>query len=275
MQRNDERYLYLPKEFRNRHDMCFSLVGQIEELITNEDFKKLKYKEISLDSETDKPLKDENILDFLQRTGRIEEHDSIIRNNIVHALIIDTCYFLQEAMSCSLKMRLSVVFSLLRKPFVYNLIVLLRINYEDNFIEKFNNSDSFDSTSISKEQKLELIKKSLENSLSLKKENCDLIFDLIFSKEEPDSIINMSERALHLSTTRNKNNSTEKQNLNFVFSTYSDNVLMWDYLYSKLPLLILYLLEVFDMSVLPVVDLNSKKLNERLEKRIKILNNVC
>ena len=274
MQRNDKRYLYLPKEFRNKHDMCFYLVGQIEELITNEDYKKLKYKKISLDSETDKPLEDEHLLDFLQRTGRIEEHDSIIRNNIVNALIIDTCYFLQEALSCSLKMRLSVVFALLRKPFVYNLIVLLRINYEDNFIEKFNNTDSFDSTSISKEQKLVLIKKSLENSLSLKIENCDLIFDLIFSKEKPDSIINMSERALHLSTTRNKNSSTEKQNLNFVFSTYSDNVLMWNYLYSKLPLLILYLLEVFDMSVLPVVDLDNKKLNERLEKRIKILNNV-
>ncbi len=276
MQNIDTKYLYLPAEFRSKHDICFSLVGQIEELIVKEEYQKLKYNTISLNNETDTLIDGEDILDFLQRTGRKKEHDLLVRNHIIHALIIDTCYFLQEALSCSLKMRLSVAFSLLRKPFVYNLIVLLRISYEDDFIDKFNNTELFDSTSISNETKIALIKKALENSLSLKTENCDLIYDLIFSKENPESIVNISEKALHLSTTRNRhnNNNTEKQNLNFIFSTYSDNLSMWNYLYSKLPLLILFLIEVLDLSVLPVINLDYNKLNERLKNRINFFNAV-
>jgi hypothetical protein len=155
------------------------------------------------------------------------------------------------------------------------LIVLLRIIYEKDFIDKFTKSELFDSTSITKEEKIWLIEKSLENSLSLKKEDSIFIFDLIFNKENPESIINMSEKALHLSTTRNPKNNTEKQNLNFIFSTYDDNLSMWNYLYSKLPLLILYLTEVFDLYVLPVTKLDTSKLNDRLKKRIRIFNNMC
>lgn len=112
-----ESYLYLPEEYWKRHDQCESIIRQIEEFITDEDYKELRIQKFDLGTgyEIDE---DENILDFLLRINKVHEHDKIIKTTIVYGLIIDVCYFLQEAISCSKKYRLSVTFSLLRKPFI-------------------------------------------------------------------------------------------------------------------------------------------------------------
>jgi len=272
MTKINDKYLYLPEKYWNHHHQCEELIKQLEELILNEDYQKLKANHVELEGENDVPFENENILDFLKRTGKEEKHDEIVRNHTVYALIIDSCYFLQEALSCSKKMRLSVTFSLLRKPFVYNLVVLLRLIYDEGFLDKFINKESFDTNYIKDEKRQELIKMSLSNSLSLNEEHMSLIFDLIFNKKISNSIVNMSEKALHLSTTRNKANKTSKKSLNFIFSTFSDNIEMWDYLYAKLPLLIMYYLEVVDSLVFEIVDLDGDKINNRLMKRFEILN---
>jgi hypothetical protein len=273
MAKLNNQYLYLPKQFWSDHERCVKLIGQIEEFVTDDKYQKLKFYPILFENEKDLPHDDENILDFLLRTGRNTEHDQIVINNIVYALVMDTCYFLQEALSCSLKMRLPVTFALLRKPLVYNLIVFLRIIYENDFIHKFNNIESFDSAYMTNDYKKELIKISTQNSKTIKEENVDLIFDIIFNKNNAESIINMSERALHLSTTKNDNNKTGKKNLNFIFSTFSNNVSMWEYLYSKLPFIFFYLIDVLDSLVLPIVDLSDKQKEDRLLKRTKIFKN--
>ena len=274
MQKLNKKYLYLPKDFWAKHKLCEELVAYIEELIIKDDYQKLKFKAIDIESKDGLPDKDEHILDFLERKGKLKERDELIRNQIIYGLIIDTCYFLQESLRCSKAMRLSVAFSLLRKPFVYNLIVFLRIIYEDDFLSKFNNEEKFDSTQLEKEDKEELIRISLSeaNLIGLREEHRDILIDLIFNKNNRESIVNLSEKALHLSTTRNKNNLTGKQNLNFIFSTYDNNVEMWDYLYSKLPLLLLYMAGVIDYAVMPIVELDKEKLNDRLMKKIKIFN---
>jgi len=218
--------------------LCFSLVSQIEEFVIDKQYDKLRCMSIPLRELDVLPIDNENLFDYLLRTNKKEEHDMFVLANIVNALLMDTCYFLQEALDCSRKMRLSVTYALLRKPFVYNLLVFLQLLYEDNFLEKFIQNESFDSTKVSNEDKKKLIRLSLRNSVSLKEENVDDIYDVIFNKKNPDSIINYSEKALHLSTTRS-DYKTEKMNLNFVFSTYSDNLLLWKHLYSKLPLLLL------------------------------------
>ncbi len=270
----DEKYLYLPKEFWDKHQLCEHLVAYVEELITNNDCQKLKCQAVNLDDKNSLPKEDEHIFDFLERIGKIKERDEIIKSQIIHGLVIDTCYFLQESLRCSKSMRLSVAFSLLRKPLVYNLIVFLRIIYEENFLFNFNNKDKFDSTYLKAEDRAELIKISLSkpNIIGLQEEDAGFLIDLIFNKKNPNSIINLSEKALHLSTTRNNNNLTGKQNLNFIFAIYSDNLAMWDYFYSKLPLLLLYLSGVIDYAVLPIVDLDEGKLNKRLKNKIDIFN---
>jgi len=272
MHSTNPKYLYLPNQFWSKHDLCFSLVSQIEEFVIDKQYNKLRYMSIPLTEHDLLPTDNENLYEYLLRTNRKEEHDMFVYANIVNALLMDTCYFLQEALDCSLKMRLSVTYALLRKPFVYNLLVFLQLLYDDEFLDKFINNESFDSTKVSNEDKKNLIRLSLKNSVSLKEENVDDIYDVIFNKKNHDSIINYSEKALHLSTTRN-DYKTEKMNLNFVFSTYNNNLSLWEYLYSKLPLLLLYLNDVLDSLVIPFVGIDDDSFHKRLLKRIDIFKN--
>ncbi|MEC3881954.1 hypothetical protein [Parapedobacter sp. 10938] len=262
-------YLFLPKEFHRKHDVCMFLIGQIEEFITDENYSDLRQKTINLDKNN--LLPNEHIFDFLIRIGKKDEHDSIVSNSVIRSLLMDVCYFIQEGLTCSLKQRLTVSFALLRKPFVYNLIVMLRLLYEEDFIDLFNTKSDFDPAAISKEDRDALIEISLTH-LTTPVFKLDDINDWIFNKALSDSIINMSDKALHLSTTRNKNNQTGAQNFNFIFSNYDDIYSQWEYIYSRMPALLLYLVQITDVLVLSAIDVDDSLFEARVIKRAAFLS---
>jgi hypothetical protein len=261
-------YLFLPEEFHKKHDVCMFLIGQIEEFIIDERYQELRQKIIQLDGNNF--FQEEHPFDFLLRVGKKDVHDSIVRNNVVNSLLIDTCYFIQEGLTCSLKQRLTVSFALFRKPFVYGLIVMLRIIYDENFIDTFNTKDDYDPAAISPDDRNLLIELSLKHLITPVFSLNDLN-DCIFNKGNPDSIINISDKALHLSTTRNKNNQTGVQNFNYIFSTYEDIYSQWEYIYRRMPALLLYLVQVVDVLVLSSIELDDSLLQERLLKRAEFL----
>lgn len=267
----DKEYLYLPKEFWKQHNQCERLINQIESFLTDSSFSDLRISKIELSSEHE-IKKDEHILDFLLRTNRVDEHDKFVTNILIDALIIDTCYFLQEALLSSKKQRLTVTFALLRKPFIYHLLVFLRIMFEEKFIEKFNSQDLFDSTRLDDGDKRVLIRLSLPCLMAAKSMTEDDIFNFIFNQENQDSIINISNKALHLSTTRNKNNKTEIQNMNMIFANPNDIKNLWSYFYRRLPILLLYYLEIIEALVFSRIDLPAEKYKQRIEERLDILS---
>lgn len=267
----DKEYLYLPKRFWKKHKQCELFVNQIEEFITNSVYDELRFQTIDLESEKD-INEGEHFLDFLLRENRIEEHDRFIKKSLVNALLMDACYFLQEAISSSKKKRLTVTFSLLRKPFVYHLPVFLRIMFDEEFIDRFNSQDSFDTTYLKESDKRELLKQSLPFLLAAKSITEDKLYDWIFNQEKQDSLINLSNKALHLSTTRNKNNKTEIQNLNFVFANQENTENLWSYIYQRLPLLLLYFVEIIETLIFNLIDLPKEIFFERIQERIKIIN---
>ena len=263
------KYLELPKEFRTSHNNCVFLINQIEEFVTDNLYDELRKQIIEIKSEKEiKP--EEHIFDFLLRTGRHKEYNEFVRNNLINGLLMDVCYFIQEALFCSLKRRLTVTFALLRKPFVYDLLVFLRIMYEDDFLDKFNNQTVFDSTSLNNNEKKYLIAKSIP-CLITKSITLNDIYDFIFSNNNPDSLINMTNKALHLSTTRNKFNTTEVQNLNFIFSNYDANLSQWEYIYNRLPLLLIYYVEIIENLIFNILDLPEEKYASRLLLRFNRL----
>lgn len=258
-------FLHLPKEFHKQHKTCEFLLYQIEDFILKDTFNGLKNQTIKLDKKTD--LSDgEHIIDYLLRTGKSNHHNEIITSHILNAIIADTCQFLQIALFSSLQQRLTVTFSLIRKPFVYNLIIILRLYLTNDFLEKFNKEDSFDTTKLPKEELIELIKAS-ENMLFTKSIKALDIYDFIFDYSNPDSLVNMSNKALHPSTTRNSNNKTEIQNINFVFSTKENHKSQWDYLYRRLPFLLLYLNEILECFVFNHLKIEDKVYTDRLTER--------
>lgn len=263
-------YLYLPNQFWNAHDVCIGLLGQLEEVMLDDDYAELKVRTIPLNNEM---IPEEmHILDFLLTTNQNEEHDMIVRDRLVTGLLTDICYFTQEAMSCSLKMRLPVCFALLRKPFVYALIIILRLLFEEKFIDRFNNEEGFDPASISPEDRLALLKGAVE-CMPIKVFQAEEINEWIFDKTYEESIINMSDMALHLTTKRNKHIVTEKQNFNFIFSQQEDILSQWELVYRRMPALILFLAQVSDILLVSAMDMSGELYNKRLLKRLMIMKN--
>lgn len=268
-------FLYLPQQFQNLHKSCEFLLYQIEDFVVKDTFKGLRVQTIQFGEEPTF-LEQEHILDYLTRNGIHDKHNEILTSNILNAIIADTCQFLQIALFASLQKRLTVTLALIRKPFVYNLLVILRLHFTADFLDKFNNSEKFDTTDLSREDIQELLKLS-ENVLISKSVNASDIYNIVFDRTDPNSIINMSNKALHPSTTQNKNNLTEIQNINFVFSTAQSIETQWDYLYRKLPLLLLYLNEVLEFIIFDHLKVNDNVYVERLTERAEFFkhNNAC
>lgn len=270
MKELDPKYLYIPESFWIQHDQCELMINQIEEFITDETYDELRVQKINLPPET-LINEEENVLDYLIRINKFEERDRLIQNTLINALLGDTCYFLQEAISCSKKKRLSVTFALLRKPLIEHLLVFLRIMFEDNFWDKFNNEASFDATKVNEENKRILIKESLQHLIAAKSFTDTELYDMIFNKDEPESLLNLSNKALHLSTTRNKNNMTDIQNLNFIFANQTDIENLWVFLYNRLPALLIYYSEVIDALIFSILELPDEVFTKRMSRRLEIL----
>lgn len=278
MKIQSDEYLYLPEEFHKTHDTCMSLIKQMEDFITNDIYKELKGLSIPINEKELDLLKNStgDIFDFLLDTNKKEEFKRLVINNLIHGLIIDNCYFLQEAFYCSKKMRLTVSFSLFRRPLVFNMVIILRLLFEDNFLEKFingkellqNKEIDFDAAKFPLNLKDLLI--ASKGNLIMNNIPGDFIYDTIYNRNISDSFINMSDKALHPVTTRNPHNKTGAMNLNFIFSTSEDIYAQWNYIYHRMPAILLYYIDLVDTLVFSNLKLNnlSQVLNERLEQRI-------
>jgi hypothetical protein len=268
-------FLYLPEKFQQYHKSCEFLLYQIEDFVVKDDYRKLRVQSLQFTKQRDF-LEGEHILDYLLRSGEHDKHREIVTSNILNALIADICQFMQIALFASLQKRLTVTFALIRKPFVYNLLVILRLYFTSDFLDRFNSEEKFDTAKLSGDDVKELLKISEEVLCSKSIKAVD-IYDIVFNPASPDSIKNMSNKALHPSTTQNKNNLTEIQNLNFVFSTENSIETQWDYLYRKLPLLLLYLNEVLEFVVFDHIKVDDKIYAERLIERANFFkhNNAC
>jgi hypothetical protein len=265
-------YRLLPERFHSSHKFCLEMTNEIEKFITDNTYIDLKTQVINIEG---KPLinKGEHILDYLLRIGENELHDKYLTKHIIHATLIDTLYFIKEALSASTKQRLTVAFALIRKPFVYNLVIILRSFFTSDFLEEFNSTDNFDTTKLHKTDLLELIELSTATLItkSITKED---IYDFIFNQEISDSLINISNKALHPSTTRNKQNLTGIQNINFIFSTKADIENQWEYFYSRLKVFIIYLVELCDFIIFQLLSLDDDFYSKRLIEREKIYKNI-
>jgi len=259
-------YAYLPKQYHDYHDTCEFLVGQLETFLLGEAFHELRRQAIELSPDVEPMEEGEYALDYLMRAGRQEEHDQLVMCHTIYGLLSDSCYFIREALDASRKRRLTVAFALLRKPFVYNLPVLLRLYLEEGFLEQFNTREDFDATSIPKQFLLELIEASCSMSVSgtLKRDD---VYNIIFNREDPHSLINMSNMALHPVTTRHWASMTGAKNLNLMFNTPKSLDSQWGYIYRKLPFLINYMLECTDMIIFGVLKLDPALYGKRMEER--------
>lgn len=264
-------YYYLPKEYHSAHKACCELVRQIEEFVTGKEYQFLRVSHAPLtENEKDKLVECGDIWDFLKKYKE-EQFYTLLKKQLVLGLLMDFCYFMQESLECSKKMRLVVSYALLRRPLVDNLKILLRILMDDEFYDKFIENDDYDPASM-KDDDLKMMLKETDKVRMSKPITGDTIYECVFDQNNPGSILNLSNRAIHPVTTRPKN-KTGAMNCNFMFVTPSDIARLWKHYYTYLPAILIFYSELFNATVFGLFkdEVDMKLYPKRIEKMVEIM----
>ncbi len=189
----------------------------------------------------------EDIFDWLQANGKLEERAEILRVVIFPAVLSDMLHFIYEALDCSQKAKLNVSFALLRKPLQENLFILESIASDPlRFAEQLSTDPRcLRATKLGgagvHAQLIDGLLKRIEGEDMF---NAKYIAQLRYEKCKDgfDGICNL---AMHLITEHPKIR-TDVLNFNFIFSGWDEKAKQWAFLYSRLPYVMAYMREVVE-----------------------------
>lgn len=258
--------VYLSENYHFSHNLAVRLYDDLVWILKDANTIKKVNVKVEFKEENDIPHKDEvDIIGWLERKGYEKEAAQIIKNNVVFAIISDVCHFIFQALDSAKRMKLTVAFALIRKPFLENLLILEQILVDqDSFLIKFKDQpEKFDPGKLKNEEKKEVIKDSLnkiKNNYFLDKE---LVFELRYDKSSPKSFYAMSNLATHLVTTRHSEFRTEKSNLNFIFSSHDEWDSQLNYFYYFVPYMLFYTTEVVDQLLYQINILDIENFKKR------------
>lgn len=264
-------FYYLPKEYQGVHKLCFELVSQIEELVVGKEYLFLRISDALLTKEEkDKVVECGDIWDFLKKYKE-EQFYTLLKKQLILGLLMDFCYFMQESLECSKKKRLVVSYAMLRRPLVDNLKILLRLLLDDEFYDNFIEKDDYDPTYMKDDDLKSLLDKT-DDMRFTKPITGSFMYECIFEKANPGSVINLSNRAIHPVTTKPWN-KTGSMNCNFMFTTPDDTAELWKHYYTYLPAILMFYSELFNCAVFGLFkdEVNMDLYPKRLERLAKIM----
>jgi hypothetical protein len=267
----------LPKEFHRRHNISVILYDLIADILVKARYRTLKVTKIPLDKETRKIISQLNkggihILDYLETNQRKNEIVTVLSKHIFTCVLEDFLNFMYESLSCAKKGKMSVAYTLLRKPLTDELLILeqLFINRED-FVDRFwfqGSPNLYDpSAGNLGHEKIKSIISSVTDQIGVIGPFFrDLIFDLRYNKSSVSNLNGLMNHGHHI-VTADKNYKTEYKNLNFVFSIDEDYVEYWNHYYHFVPYLLLYSSSVVDRLAHQFVKVNAEYRTLREFKR--------
>jgi len=241
---------FLPKKYKELHNLCFYLHYILVQVVVEGENKKLFHTlyNIKKISDIEAIKSNDDILEWLNNNGYEDEFKSIVIKQVLIATISDFCHYVYEALKCSEKSKLAITYTLLRKPLKDNLLFFEWILTNRNeFIKNFQKDSNYYAI-----DKIDLIKKKILIERSVNQINyskafsADFIYNIRYSKKTDYSLEKLWNLANHLVTTC-KDYKTENLNLNFIFSGAESIESQWNYLYSVLPYLLFYTVEVIQV----------------------------
>ncbi|WP_127132494.1 hypothetical protein [Pseudoflavitalea rhizosphaerae] len=241
----------LPKRYRAGNNICAVLYDQLVEIVKSELYKPLLTTHIKFQSEdhAHKATGDKShILDFLRKNDYIDDLHTILIKQITHAVLSDQANFIYESISSAQSGKMTVAYTLLRKPFKDELLILenLYVDPED-FIQRFyyNGAPSgYDPSKKTAEERKTLIRKAVEQ-LDEGLFNAEQLYEFRYNKDSTVGISGFTDHAIHIVTT-NKSYHTSPQDLNFVFSQKEDFRRYWQHYYFIVPYLLSYTAAIAD-----------------------------
>ena len=238
----------LPERFIKSHQLLLYYNDVIVDLLKLADEHRLS--EISIPLEEKESisveLSDEPIMCMLNN-GHSKEAYKVTKSHIFFSLLTDFIYYMHESFSCSERGKVSVAFSISRKPIKDTLFYLCWLLAEPKeFINLllYNEAGDYDITKLSEEVKKTIYKKSCER-IANKKINYDhnLLFEIIYDRKSEISLCGAWDMSAHLVTT-NRNYPTNKGDLNFIFSSEEIWGDFWELYYNKMPYIMDFMIEV-------------------------------
>ena len=243
----------LPTKYRKRHELMLYLYDILVDMLV----KANKYQLSNLSfSFTNKINSEIDLFDELDRQKDLDISEYVYIPHIFFSILRDLNYYLFESLSCIERGKVTVAFSLARKPFQDNLFYLSWILVQPHdFLEKiqYGSPREYDVSNLKgkKEFVIDLFLKVKEliqyenDLLDFSKELLDpeLLYDIIYNRKGENSLTSVFDQSIHL-VTKNKNYPTKKRNLNFIFSDDEIWDDFWHLFYEKTPYILIYLVEV-------------------------------
>lgn len=245
----EERLSHIPKKLWLSHEFCFYLHDQIAHLLIQYENNGVQDTVVEAllqtISQSDTEIKEFNIIDLLKSMDGDEPYRHHIFSHVIMALTSDMLHFLHESLKCFEKHKLSVAFSLLRKPLKEHLLFLSWILAdEDDFLTRFEKDTHKTLSDVNKEKQLFILKEAAKKVATSEMFDYELIWNIIYSKNHENGFEPTWQRATHLITYMGKFQKTEDFNINFIFENNSVNGYYHEFVYSKLPYILMFLTQV-------------------------------
>ena len=244
----------LPKKYEFSHHFAFFLHDILAHMVVQGEKEKLFFVEFDFLSEKDWKkfeqlnLSGESLWNWLDNNNYNWVTEQLAKKQCLVALLSDFCQYIYESLICSQKGKLSVAYSLLRKPLKDNLFYLEWLfsdpeEFHDSFHQ--SNPDEFSLSSISKENKLQIIANAISSTKHKEWLSPEFIYDLRYNKNVDYGFESLWNKATHL-ITNFRAYTTEPGNFNFIFSDTESKLSQWDHYYSFLPLILFHAVEVLN-----------------------------
>ena len=257
----------LPTKYRKRHELMLYLYDILVDMLVKAD----KYQLSNLSFRfTNKINSEIDLFDELDRQKDLDISEYIYIPHIFFSILRDLNYYLFESLSCIERGKVTVAFSLARKPFQDNLFYLSwMLAQPHDFLGKiqYGTPKEYDVSSLKGKKEFVIdiflkVKESIqyENSfLDFSQEllNPELLYDILYNRKAENSLTSVFDQSIHL-VTKNENYPTEKRNLNFIFSDDKIWDDFWHLFYEKIPYILLYLVEVSIAIFEKYFDINSE-----------------
>jgi hypothetical protein len=266
----------LPKKFEYCHDFAFFLHDILAHMVVQGEKEKLFNVKFEFSSKKDAKkfeqlnMSGESLWNWLDHNNYSWVTEQLAAKQCLVALLSDFCQYIYESLICSKKGKLSVAYSLLRKPLKDNLFYLEWLFADPTeFRHSFNllNPDDFSLSSISKEKKLHIITNAISSSKHKEWLSPEFIYDLRYNKNVPYGFESLWNRATHL-ITNFRSYKTEPGNFNFIFSDNDSKLSQWEHYYSLVPLLLFYAVEVINVLLFNLTEKKYESTIDELRRQV-------
>jgi hypothetical protein len=262
----------LPESYWLGHELCFAVHDIMLQLLVSGRRARVFKVEFELPTEAEQAAFKADVFEWLDKYRGIKERAAILVTTVFPAVLGDMLHYFYEALESSRKGKLTISYTLLRKPLQESLFVL-----ETAIADRsgFANKLSYDPIKLwsqgagGKEAHARNIQKVLEALGETDRFDANYLAQLRYDKDANDGFDGICNRATHL-FTGHKAIQTEPLNINFIFADWDDMQTQWSYMYTRLPYLLVYVHRIVEHVCHEIAPTDSVYL-EDMERRISAL----